>query len=68
MPTQSEWQHASRLWRITLEQRRRAIERLEKELTGCIGCGCLSMRSCGLLKPDDTLGLRGPGAQRLEIP
>jgi hypothetical protein len=26
------------------------------------------MRSCALLNPDDTLGARGPGAQRLHIP
>jgi MerR family redox-sensitive transcriptional activator SoxR len=68
VPTQAEWQLASKAWRATLEQRRHAIERLEKELTGCIGCGCLSMRSCALLNPDDTLGARGPGAQRLHIP
>lgn len=65
MPTQSEWQRASRVWKTTLEERRRAIERLERELTGCIGCGCLSLRSCALLNPDDTLGADGPGARRL---
>ena len=68
VPTQSEWQRASRLWRTTLEQRRRALERLENELTGCIGCGCLSLRSCGLLNPDDALGAEGPGARRLHVP
>ncbi len=65
MPSQSDWQRASRVWKATLEERRQAIERLERELTGCIGCGCLSMRSCGLLNPDDALGSVGPGARRL---
>lgn len=35
----ADWQRASRRWRRTLEERRRAIEQLEHELTGCIGCG-----------------------------
>ena len=67
-PTQSDWQRASRVWKSTLEERRRAIERLERELTGCIGCGCLSLRSCALLNPDDALGADGPGARRLRPP
>jgi MerR family redox-sensitive transcriptional activator SoxR len=64
-PSQADWQKASRVWKLTLEQRRRALERLERELTGCIGCGCLSMRSCALLNPEDTLGSTGQGARRL---
>jgi MerR family redox-sensitive transcriptional activator SoxR len=67
-PSQDDWQRASRVWKRTLEERRRAIERLERELTGCIGCGCLSMRSCALLNPDDALGAAGPGARRLTVP
>jgi MerR family redox-sensitive transcriptional activator SoxR len=68
VPSQSEWQRASKAWRAVLEERRRAIERLERELVGCIGCGCLSMRSCALLNPDDALGAQGPGAHRLHLP
>jgi MerR family transcriptional regulator, redox-sensitive transcriptional activator SoxR len=66
-PSQADWQRASRVWKLTLEERRRAIERLERELIGCIGCGCLSMRSCALLNPDDALGAVGPGARRLTL-
>ena len=65
VPSQSDWQRASRVWKTTLEERRRSIERLERELTGCIGCGCLSLRSCALLNPEDALGADGPGARRL---
>ena len=64
-PSQSDWQQASGVWKLKLQERRRALERLERELTGCIGCGCLSMRSCALLNPDDALGAAGPGARRL---
>lgn len=65
-PSHEDWQRASRRWKKQLEERRLAIERLERELTGCIGCGCLSMKACGLLNPDDALGESGVGAQRLE--
>ena len=64
-PSHADWQRASRRWKAQLEERRRGIERLERELTGCIGCGCLSMKACGLLNPDDTLGDDGVGARRL---
>ena len=66
-PTHEEWQQVSRTWKRRLEERRRAIEQLEHELTGCIGCGCLSMKACLLLNPDDTLQEQGPGPVRLHI-
>lgn len=65
-PTHEDWQRVSRAWKRQLEERRRAIENLEHELTGCIGCGCLSMKACLLLNPDDTLCGRGPGPVRLQ--
>ena len=66
-PSHDDWQRASRRWKRTLEERRRTIERLERELTGCIGCGCLSMKACALLNPDDALAETGPGPRRLDI-
>ncbi|MGW0484042.1 redox-sensitive transcriptional activator SoxR [Nonomuraea sp. NPDC003214] len=67
-PTHRDWQRVSRVWKKQLEERRRALERLEHELTGCIGCGCLSMRACLLLNPDDALQGSGPGPVRLQQP
>lgn len=67
-PSHEDWQHASRAWKRQLEERRRRLERLESELTGCIGCGCLSLKACTLLNPDDALGAAGPGPQRLKDP
>jgi MerR family redox-sensitive transcriptional activator SoxR len=65
-PTHEEWQRASRQWKRELEARRLGIEKLERELTGCIGCGCLSMKACSLLNPDDALSEAGSGPRRLE--
>lgn len=67
-PSHQEWQRASRRWKKELEERRRGIERLEKELTGCIGCGCLSLKACALLNPGDALGAAGTGPRRLARP
>lgn len=64
-PSHLEWQRASRGWKRRLEERRLSIERLEAELTGCIGCGCLSMKACALLNPGDALAREGAGARRL---
>jgi MerR family transcriptional regulator, redox-sensitive transcriptional activator SoxR len=65
-PTHADWQRASRRWKQKLEERRRGIERLEHELTGCIGCGCLSLKACALLNPDDALAATGTGPRRLQ--
>lgn len=64
-PSHRDWVRVSRVWKSELEERRRYIMNLERQLTACIGCGCLSMRSCDLLNPDDRLGTRGPGPVRL---
>ncbi|KZE91606.1 redox-sensitive transcriptional activator SoxR [Microbacterium sp. TNHR37B] len=64
-PTRDDWRRVSRAWKIRLEERRAAIEALERELVGCIGCGCLSMRSCDLLNPGDALAAEGAGPRRI---
>jgi MerR family redox-sensitive transcriptional activator SoxR len=67
-PSHEDWQRSSRRWKKALEARRSGIEKLERELTGCIGCGCLSMKACTLLNPNDTLGDSGAGPRRLNDP
>lgn len=66
-PTPDQWTHVSRQWRRRLETQRLTIEALERELIGCIGCGCLSMKACQLLNPGDDLSERGTGPVRLEL-
>lgn len=67
-PTHEDWQRVSRVWKRRLQARRRILESLERELTGCIGCGCLSMKACALMNPDDALEQEGPGPVRLQRP
>ena len=42
-----------------------ATEALRDRLDGCIGCGCLSLRSCTLYNPGDVIGTYTTGAGRL---
>lgn len=65
-PTKADWERLSRSWRGLLDTRIAALEALRDRLTGCIGCGCLSMRACAMLNPDDVLAAHGPGAVRLQ--
>jgi MerR family redox-sensitive transcriptional activator SoxR len=60
-PTEKDWQKLSRSWRPRLDAQIAMLERLRDRLDGCIGCGCLSMRTCRMLNPDDRAGGRGPG-------
>jgi MerR family redox-sensitive transcriptional activator SoxR len=64
-PTKRDWERLSRSWRRELDQRIATLEGIRGRLTGCIGCGCLSMRRCALLNPDDEAAERGPGAHYL---
>lgn len=64
-PTLRDWRRVSTLWHDRLERRRQELDRLEEELTGCIGCGCLSLKACRLLNPEDTLAQEGPGPRRI---
>lgn len=64
-PTKADWMRLSSQWRASLDQRIADLQALRDQLQSCIGCGCLSLRACRLYNPDDALGQRGPGAQRL---
>lgn len=65
MPSKTDWRRISERWQSRLEARRREIERMERELVSCIGCGCVSLRSCRVLNPDDALGSDGSGPRLL---
>jgi MerR family redox-sensitive transcriptional activator SoxR len=64
-PTRAQWARLSRAWRPRLDEQIAALERLRDDLTGCIGCGCLSLRRCRLYNPGDVASTRGPGPRYL---
>lgn len=63
-PTVADWARLSRGWRDRLDRRIADLEHLRRDLKNCIGCGCLSLKSCALYNPHDELAERGPGPQR----
>ena len=67
-PTKADWARLSARWRRRLEERITLMERLRDQLTGCIGCGCLSLQRCKLINPDDRLATRGRGPQMIINP
>jgi MerR family redox-sensitive transcriptional activator SoxR len=66
-PTTEDWARLSETWRADLDSRIAQLERLRDDLTDCIGCGCLSLKTCALANPYDRLGDNGPGPRRLMV-
>ena len=62
-PTREDWQAISLRVRGALDARIAMLEKTRDLLDGCIGCGCLSLRRCALLNPDDEAARLGPGAR-----
>jgi MerR family redox-sensitive transcriptional activator SoxR len=65
-PTKADWERLSRSWRSRLDAQIARTERLRDQLTSCIGCGCLSLKTCALYNPGDVLAGEGPGAVILD--
>lgn len=64
--TAKDWERLSATWKHQLDERIASLTALRDHLTGCIGCGCLSMQDCPLRNPGDELGEKGHGALLLE--
>ena len=67
-PTKADWSRLSAHWRGRLEERITLMERLRDQLTGCIGCGCLSLKRCTLINPGDWMHTTGQGPRTLLAP
>lgn len=67
-PTRADWSRLSARWRYRLQERIGVLERLRDQLSGCIGCGCLSLQRCKLVNPSDRLAAVGTGPQRILNP
>lgn len=63
--TKRDWERVATKWQQDLAAKMARLQSLSDNLTGCIGCGCLSMKACRLLNPEDVLATQGGGAQRL---
>jgi MerR family redox-sensitive transcriptional activator SoxR len=64
-PTKRDWEKLSHHWRDQLDQRIASLQSMREQLSGCIGCGCLSMKNCALYNPADITAKRGVGPRFL---
>ncbi|MFH8404132.1 redox-sensitive transcriptional activator SoxR [Streptomyces sp. NPDC018019] len=64
-PNAAQWNSVARTWTRRIDQQIAELQRLRGQLAGCIGCGCLSLRKCGLYNPGDAAAESGAGARYL---
>jgi MerR family redox-sensitive transcriptional activator SoxR len=64
-PTARDWAVLARAWRPQLDDRIAVLTRMRDQLDECIGCGCLSLTSCGLWNPGDAAAELGDGPRYL---
>jgi MerR family redox-sensitive transcriptional activator SoxR len=64
-PTAGDWRKISSVWRESLDERIETLTHLRDNLSGCIGCGCLSLKACPLRNPGDALADEGCGPRLL---
>jgi MerR family redox-sensitive transcriptional activator SoxR len=60
-PTRRDWNHLTKTWSARIDDRIAELRRLQRGLTECIGCGCLSLDRCRLANPGDRAAGLGPG-------
>lgn len=60
-PTPRDWDKLATGWQADLNERIARLELLRDRLSGCIGCGCLSMKHCPLVNPMDMVAACGDG-------
>ena len=64
-PNGQDWRRLTRGWQDRIDQRIALLEALQGGLSECIGCGCLSLRTCALANPDDVAATTGSGPRYL---
>ena len=64
-PTMNDWEKISQNFSVDIDKRIDALTQLREKLTGCIGCGCLSLQNCALYNEDDIAFQDGSGPRYL---
>jgi len=64
-PTKRDWEKLSNHFKADLNKKIEQLTNLRDSLSACIGCGCLSLKSCQLYNPGDAAGELGAGPQFL---
>lgn len=66
-PSAADWKRISAGFRKVIADRVAQLQRTLDDLDGCIGCGCLSLRKCGLYNPGDKAGRGGTGPRFITV-
>ena len=64
-PNGADWTRISTALRARIDAQIAALARTRELLGNCIGCGCLSLKKCGLYNPGDKAAQRGAGPRYL---
>lgn len=64
-PTKADWTRLSKGFQADIQARIHGLEQLQAKLSSCIGCGCLSLKSCRLYNPQDQASQQGSGPRYL---
>ena len=64
-PTKADWDRLSRRFSKDIETRIEELRNLQSKLSGCIGCGCLSLKKCKLYNLEDHISNKGAGPRYL---
>jgi len=64
-PNGADWTRISTGLRARIDAQIAALQRTRELLGDCIGCGCLSLKKCGLYNRDDKAAQRGAGPRYL---
>lgn len=64
-PNKRDWDQLSRQFTADIDKRIAGLQLLKENLSGCIGCGCLSMTKCRLYNPNDQAAQLGSGPRYL---
>ncbi len=64
-PTKKDWEKISGQFKAAIDERIIALTTMRERLTSCIGCGCLSLKSCGLYNSGDQARKKGAGPRYL---
>lgn len=60
-PSARDWARIGSDFRAELDRRVEKMTKLRDRLDGCIGCGCLSLKTCALHNPGDEASAGGAG-------
>lgn len=66
-PDVEDWRGMAEGFRAEINRRIALLERFRDRLDRCIGCGCLSLKTCALHNPDDAAGTGGAGPRYLLV-